>query len=143
MKVKTPEWKAANQYLAKLFENPRGVEDILLMSKLRDPVEKKRPAYERDHYNRGGQHDKGWRKIRPLKKMKARRAFRKASNDHTRSSAVEETTPTAAIRKHGGVKQRDVPDWGAMSLKSFVHSRLSRRSASVGAKKKRRASRSA
>ena len=52
-------------------------------------------GYERDHYIRGGQHDKGWRKIKPLKKTKARRAFRKASNDHTRSSAVEETTPTA------------------------------------------------
>src|SRR5215470_4660868 len=46
------------------------------MSKVRDPVEKKRLAYARDHYNRGGQHDKGWRKIKPLKKMKARRAFR-------------------------------------------------------------------
>jgi hypothetical protein len=112
------------------------------MSKVRNPVEKKHLAYERDHYNRGGQHDKGWRKIKPLKKAKARRAFRKASNDLARSSAVKETTPTA-IRKHGGVKQRDVPDWGAMSLKSFVHSRLSRRAASVGVKKKRRASRSA
>ena len=63
------------------------------------------------------------------------------SNDLTRSSAVEEATPIAAIRKHGGVKQREVDDWGVMSLKEFVKSRLARRAARVGAKKKRRARR--
>jgi hypothetical protein len=105
------------------------------MSKVKDPVEKKRLAYERDHYNRGGESNKGWRKKKPLKKAKVRRAFRKTSNDLTRSSAVEEATPTAAIRKHGGLKQREVNDWGVMNLKVFVKCRLTRRAATVGAKK--------
>ena len=109
------------------------------MSKVKNPVEKKRHAYERDHYNRSGQGNKGWRKMKPLKKAKARRAFRKTSNDLTRSSVTEETTTVAATRKHGGVKQREVPEWGAMNLKAFVESRLSRRAAGVGAKKRRRA----
>src|SRR5262245_15068840 len=73
-----------------------------LMSKVKDPVEKKRLAYERDHYNRGGQTDKGWRKIKPRKKAKARRVFRRTSNALTRVSVVEEATPTATIRRLTG-----------------------------------------
>ena len=109
------------------------------MSKVKDPVEKKRLAYERDHYNRGGESNKGWRKKKPLKKAKARRAFRKISNDLTRVPTVEEATPVAAIRRLAGLKQHEVRDWGVMSLKEFVKSRFARRAASVGAKKKRRA----
>lgn len=107
------------------------------MSKAKDPIEKKRLAYERDHYNRGGESNKSWRKNKPLKKAKARRAFRKASNDLTRVSVVEEATPIAAIRRLGGVKQHEVIDWGVMSLKEFLKSRSARRAAGVGAKKRR------
>jgi hypothetical protein len=112
------------------------------MSKVKDPVEKKRAAYERDHYSRGGESNKGWRKTKPLKKAKARRRFRKVLNDLARSSVAEETTPIAAMRKLGVVKQSKVIDWGVLSLKEFVRSRLARRAASVGAKKRRRALRS-
>jgi hypothetical protein len=111
------------------------------MSKVKDPVEKKRLAYERDHYNRGGQSDKGWRKIKPRKKAKARRVFRRTSSALMRVSADEEATPTATLRRLIGLKQHKVTDWGAMSLKEFVKSRFARRAAGRGAKKKRRARR--
>jgi hypothetical protein len=111
------------------------------MSKVKDPVEKKRLAYERDHYNRGGENAKSWRKKKPLKKAKARRVFRRTSNALTRVSAVEEATPTATSRRLSGLKQHEVTDWGVMSLKEFVKSRFARRAASIGAKKKRRARR--
>jgi hypothetical protein len=111
------------------------------MSKARDPVEKKRLAYERDHYNRGGESNKGWRKKKPRKKAKARRAFRKTSNDLTHVSAVEEAAPISAIRSLGRAKQHEVTDWGVISLEEFVKSRFARRPAGVGAKKKRRARR--
>jgi len=109
------------------------------MSKVKDPVEKKRLAYERDHYSRAGESNKSWRKKKPFKKAKARRVFRKASNDLTRVFAVEEAVPITAIRRLGGAKQHKVKDWGVMSLKEFVKSRFARRAAGVGAKKKRRA----
>jgi len=101
------------------------------VSKVKDPVEKKRLAYKRDHYNRGGESNKSWRKSKPFKKAKARRAFRKNSNYFIRSSPLEEGTQIAANRKHGGVKQREVRDWGVMNLKQFVKSRLARRAASL------------
>jgi hypothetical protein len=109
------------------------------MSKVKDPVEKKRLAYARDHYSRGGESSKSWRKKKPLKKAKAHRAFRKISNDLMRVSAVEEAAPIAAIRRLGGMKQHEVRDWGVMSLREFVKSRRARRAASVGAKKRRSA----
>lgn len=109
------------------------------MSKIKDPREKKRLAYEQDHYNRGGQHDKGWRKIKPRKKAKARREFRRDANELTRLAASEEAAPLSALRKQGGLKQQRVIDWGVTKLKEFVESRLARREASIGVKKKRRA----
>ena len=35
------------------------------MSTVKTPTEKKRLAYERDHYNRNGESNKAWRKAKP------------------------------------------------------------------------------
>jgi hypothetical protein len=80
---------------------------------------------------------KRWRKKKPLKTAKAHRSFRKALNDLTRGSVAEEATPIAATRRLGRVKLSKLNDWGVMSLKEFVKSRLVRRACSVGAKKRR------
>lgn len=109
------------------------------MSSVKNPTEKKRLAYERDHYNRNGQSNKAWRKIKPVKKAKARRAFRKAANDLTRVCATDGAAPTAATRKKEGIQQRRVSDWGAIGLRDFVASRRERREAAIGLKKKRKA----
>jgi len=70
------------------------------MSSIHTPQEKKRLAYQRDHYNRNGESNKAWRKAKPRKKAKARRAFRKASNDLLRVSGDQpETVSESVIRK--------------------------------------------
>lgn len=111
------------------------------MSKVKNPAEKKHLAYEHDHYNRAGQHDKAWRKVKPRKKAKARRDYRKDSNESLRISILEEAAPASARRKLGGLKQRRVIDYGVMVLKDFVEDRKIGREARVGAKKKRRTAR--
>jgi hypothetical protein len=108
------------------------------MSRIKDPTEKKRLAYERDHYNRNGQSNKAWRKVKPVKKAKARRAFRKTANDLTRVCATDDAAPAAATRKKEGIQQRRVSDWGAIGLRDFVASRQERRESTIGAKKKRK-----
>ena len=109
------------------------------MSTIKNPAEKKRLAYQRDHYNRNGQSNKAWRKTKPLKKAKARRAFRKTANDLTRVCATDDAAPTAATRKQEGIQQRRVSDWGAIGLRDFVASRQERRESAIGAKQKRKA----
>lgn len=89
------------------------------MSKVKDPVEKKRLSYERDHYCQSGQSDKAWRKIKPLKKAKARRAYRKASNGILRSCLDEAAVPLAISRKREGIRQRRVNAWGSVSLRKL------------------------
>ena len=98
------------------------------MSTIKDPVEKKRLAYDRDHYNRNGQHNKAWRRIKPLKKVQARRAYRKAANDLLRVCAADDA-PLAATRAAGSILQRRVLDWGHMGLRDFVARARKRREA--------------
>lgn len=74
------------------------------MSSVRHPREKKRLAYSRDHYNRNGESNKGWRKTKPLKKAKAQRAFRRKSNDLLATCPPEETAPLASVRKLEGAR---------------------------------------
>jgi hypothetical protein len=112
-----------------------------IISSVKNPSEKKRHAYERDHYNRNGEANKAWRKAKPLKKSKARRAFRKNANDLTKILTAEDSAPATAVRKEGRIRQTVVADWGSVHLAEFVQSRLERRAASVGAKKKRRLAR--
>ena len=111
------------------------------MSAVKNPAEKKRLAYERDHYNRNGQANKAWRKIKPVKKANARRAFRKTANDLTRVCATDDAAPIAATRKQESIRQQRVSDWGSIGLRDFVEDRKERRESTIRAKKQRKARR--
>jgi len=109
------------------------------MGSIRKPQEKKRLAYERDHYNRNGESNKAWRKAKPLKKARARRAFRKASKDLLRVVGHEpDTASESVVRKQNSIRQRRVKDWGAIHLREFVATRRVRNSLDRGAKNARR-----
>jgi hypothetical protein len=109
------------------------------MSRVKNPEEKKRLSLERDHRNASGEPPKAWRKQKPLKKAKSRRAFRKASNDLLQITLDESDAPRNAVRKSGSVKQAHIIDWGPVRLGSHVAGRLAHRQATVGARKRRKA----
>ena len=109
------------------------------MSRVKNPQEKKRLAYEHDHRNASGQPPKAWRTTKPLKKAKANRAFRKSTNDILQATLHEETASQSEVRKAGSILKEKVIDWGNVKLGSYVQMRLKHRKASVGAKKLRRA----
>ena len=112
------------------------------MSKVKSPTEKKRLAYERDHYNRNGESNKAWRKAKPCKKAKARRAFRKAGKDFVQvAGSSPDDAPESVARKQGRTEQRRVTDWGAIHLQEFVSTRRVRNQLDTGAKKARQARR--
>lgn len=109
------------------------------MSSIHTPGEKKRLAYERDHYNRNGESNKAWRKAKPLKKARARRAFRKTNKDLLRAAGTEpDAASLSVVRKQNSVRQRRVNDWGAIHLREFVKTRRIRNQRNTGAKKSRR-----
>jgi hypothetical protein len=111
------------------------------MSRIKNPVEKKRIAYLRDHYNRNGESHKAWRKTKPLKKAKARRAFRKKANDLIQICLSDESAPSASLRKQLGARQRQIFDWGPVTLREFVTWRKTKREETIGARKRRKAKR--
>jgi hypothetical protein len=102
------------------------------MSSIRTPQEKKRLAYERDHYAKS-EYDKarnGWR----IKKHKARRSYRHAADSLAKAAALDGESDA----KIPAVQQRQVRRWGVPSLRERVASKIARRVRSVGAKKARR-----
>ena len=103
------------------------------MSSARTPQEKKRLAYERDHYAKG-KYDKRFRKGWPAKKRKASRSFRHAADALTKAASLnaESDAKIAAIR------QRPLGKWPVPSLRERVAHKLDRRVRSIGAKKARR-----
>ena len=109
------------------------------MSRIKSPQEKKRLEYEHGHRNASGQPPKGWRNTKPLKKAKANRSFRKATNDALQATLDEEVAAQSALRKAGSIIKEKVLDWGKVKLGSYVQMGLNRRKAAVGAKKLRRA----
>ena len=111
------------------------------MSRIKNPVEKKRIAYARDHYNRNGESNKAWRKTKPLKKAKANRAFRKKLKDLTPICSLDKSAPVASVRKLEGARHHKVSDWGQVHLREFVAWRKERRQSSIGARKRRSAKR--
>ncbi|MBK8479214.1 MAG: hypothetical protein IPL39_23920 [Opitutaceae bacterium] len=92
------------------------------MSSTHTPQEKKRLSYSRDHYNRNGENNKSWRKAKPLKKRKAVRAFRKASNDLTKVVAGG-AAPKNAEKRLGSIRKKKILDWGSIHLSEFVATR--------------------
>lgn len=102
------------------------------MSSVRTPQEKKRLAYERDHYAKS-EYDKarnGWR----IKKHKARRSYRHAADSLAKAAALDGESDA----KIPAVQQQRVRRWGVPSLRERVAQKLDRRIRSVGAKKARR-----
>jgi hypothetical protein len=111
------------------------------MSSIANPVEKKRLAYLKDHYVRGGASPKNWRKVKSLKKAKACRAFRKMHKSLVPVCADEEAAPLASIRRLEGLKKIQISQMGAVSLKKFVEYRQQKRSEMIGARRRRHAKR--
>ena len=109
------------------------------MSRVKNPQEKKRLAYEHEHRNAYGEPPKAWRKTKPLKKAKANRAFRKATNDMLQATLHEGSASQSEIKKAGSILKEKVLDLGAVKLGSYVQMRLKHRKESVGAKKLRKA----
>ena len=107
------------------------------MSSITNPVEKKRLAYLKDHYVRGPASPKNWRKVKPFKKAKASRAFRKTHKALLPICADDESAPTASVRRLEGVRNEKVHQMGAVSLKEFVEWRQRKRREMIGARKRR------
>ena len=108
------------------------------MSRVKNPQDKKRLAYELDHRNASGESVKAWRRNKPLKKAKAIRAFRKSTNDLLQATLSEEDAAQTATKKAGSIAQEKIIDWGPVKLGAYVKLRLSHRKASIGAKNRRR-----
>lgn len=93
------------------------------MSSITHPKEKKRLSIRHDHFNRNGQSNKAWRRIKPIKK-KASRAFRKHSNDLL--FAETEFGGSNSTRRLLSLKKRKVLDWGSIHLGEWLKSKGSR-----------------
>jgi hypothetical protein len=85
------------------------------MSTIKSPQEKKRLAYQRDRRNGFGQNAKASRRLIPLRKKKAEKAYRKRANQEvgdllaTNDTRAEESAEgqTALVRKKGWRKAPD------------------------------------
>ena len=111
------------------------------MSCITNPAEKKRLAYLKDHYVRGGASPMNWRKIKRLKKAKANRAFRKRHKSLDPVCTDEESAPINSTRRLEALRKSQVFQMGTVSLKKFVASRQQKRNDMIGARKLRQAKR--
>ncbi len=105
------------------------------MSSIRNPQQKKRLAYDRDHYAKS-EYDKArnaWR----IKKLKARQSYRRAVDSLARAAALDGESDS----KISAIRQRAVRRWPVPSLREDVAHKLKQRVRSVGAKRSRRAAR--
>lgn len=109
------------------------------MSRVKNPKEKKRLVYAHECRNAYGEPPKAWRRQKPLKKAKASRAFRKATNDLLQATLIEADAPQNAIRKLGSITRESVVDLGKVRLGAYVKARIKTRQAMVGARKRRQA----
>jgi hypothetical protein len=103
------------------------------MSSVHTPQEKKRLAYDRDHYAKG-KYDKAFRKGWPTKKRKASRSLRHAADALTKAAGLDAESDA----KISAIKQRPLGKWPVPSLRKRVAHKLARRVRSIGAKKERR-----
>src|SRR6185503_4686517 len=103
------------------------------MSAVHTPQEKKRLAYERDHYPKG-KYDKAFRKGWPTKKRKASRSFRHAADALTKAASLDAESDA----RISAIKQRPLGKWSVPSSRERVAQKLARRVRSIGAKKARR-----
>ena len=110
------------------------------MSRVKSPQEKKRNAYERDHYN-GGRHTK-YNGVSTLK-IKFERGFRKQANDIASRWAADDgdsdnTLPQGAARRLGALRRKSTDPNGGYSLRDFVRTRRVRNGLNFGEKQTRR-----
>ena len=102
------------------------------MSRIKSPQQKKKLAYERDHYAKS-EYDKarnGWR----IKKHKARRSYRHAADSLAKAAALDGKSDS----KMSALRQRRVRRWPVPSLREEVARKLDMRIRRYGAKKARR-----
>ena len=102
------------------------------MSAVQMPQEKKRLAYERDHYAKG-KSDKAFRKGWPKKKRKASRSFRHAAEALTKAASLD----TESDAKISAIRKRRLRKWDVPTLRDRVAQKLARRVRTIGAKKVR------
>jgi hypothetical protein len=88
------------------------------VSKIKSPQEKKKLSYARDHYTRGGESARAWRRTKQVKKAHTRRSFRRAAND-----SVRESDDSDISKKGRAILQKKVHDWGSVRLQDFVKTR--------------------
>jgi hypothetical protein len=112
-----------NRPRARSLHRVRPQSAICEMSSIKSAPEKKRLAYECDHYNRGGENNKTWRKTKQVKKAVARRIFRKAANDTLKAVDPADPDATSEPRKKQAIRQKPVVDWGSIHLRAFVATR--------------------
>lgn len=103
------------------------------MSSIKSPPEKKRVAYERDHYAKG-EYEKSFRKSWPRKKKKAGRRVRRIASGLTKAVGLD----VESGEKIAAIKNRRLDKWEVPSLRESVNSKLARRVASIRAKSIRR-----
>ena len=84
------------------------------------PQEKKRLAYLRDHYYRGGESKIAWRRGKPLKKRKAIHSARRKYKAEIKKLAENDDPELSALRRLTTTKQRKISDWGVLSLREYV-----------------------
>ena len=95
------------------------------------PQEKKRLSYERDRRNRYGQNAKASRRLIPLRKAKAKRSYRKRTNQILSAAAISadllaDNAPEnriAGVAKKRWQKAPDVPLKDAIKAKKEWHVR--------------------
>ncbi|MGJ8657436.1 MAG: hypothetical protein ACSHX6_13385 [Akkermansiaceae bacterium] len=89
------------------------------------PQEKKRLAYLRDHYCRGGESKVAWRRGKPLKKRKARHSYRRELKMELAKLSLNDSPELTACRRYTTCRQRVIIDWGVLSLRDYVDKALS------------------
>jgi hypothetical protein len=110
------------------------------MSKIKSPIEKKKLAYDRDHFS-AGEYPHSFRIGWPRKEAAASRRHRRKVTQ--RLSAVQHRdTETAADIDSSDIRRRVVRKYGAYTLRERVARKLDRRRRSYGAKKQRQRLRS-
>jgi len=110
------------------------------MSKIKSPTEKKKLAYERDHFSAGEYPHRfriGW----PRKEAAASRRYRRTVTQRL-SAAKHRDSEAASDIDVSDVRRRVVRKYGAYTLRDRVTRKLDRRRRSYGAKKRRRKLRS-
>jgi hypothetical protein len=106
------------------------------MSKIKSPTEKKKAAYQRDHFG-WSEYPHRFRVTWPRKKAAASRAYRRTTSQRL-SAAQYCDLQVAGELDVDGIRRRIVRKWGASTLRDRVSGKISHRLRRYGAKRQRR-----